>query len=619
MKPVRLAPRLEQVWSVLSSFAVPLSLVDAGGRVVGSNPAMMELTGYGTDEPIDLPDPGEETRITRKDGTTRWVRLSSHQLAATGEMAGYRIIEAADVTAFREMETALRGSEDRFRAMVQESSDVIAVYTAEALFTYVSPSAQKLLGYDPAALIGTSAFDLVHPDDQEAVRQAFHRTLMHAQYSTAHLFRIRHADGSWRHFETLARNLIDHPQIRGVVVTHRDVTERMQSDAQVTQLREQLLQSQKMEAIGRLAGGIAHDFNNLLTSIIGYADLVLRGPRVDGETGEAVREIEAAAYRAADLTRRLLAFSRKQVLQSKVVDVNELVLNLEKMLKRMIGEDVRLESRLSPSLGRVRADPMQLEQVIINLAVNARDAMPNGGTLRIDTENVEVGPGSILTPADVAPGEYAMIVVTDTGHGMDDQVKAHLFEPFFTTKAPGKGTGLGLATVYGIVRQSGGQVEVSSAPGRGAAFRIYLPVVQEERSAEADAQRGCMDRGGSETILVVEDEESLLRMMVQSLKSCGYTTLSASSAAAAIELLEKGGHGTISLLLTDIVMPSMGGPDLAKEVRKRLAGVKVLFISGYPAGEITAEQLLEEGAGFLSKPFSLKDLAANVREVLDGK
>jgi two-component system, cell cycle sensor histidine kinase and response regulator CckA len=619
MKQDHLTPRLEQAWSIVSSLTVPMSLVDPQGRVVGSNPAMMELTGFAADESIDFPPPAEEARITRKDGAIRCVKLATHPLAPTGELAGYRIIEAVDVTALREMETALRGSEDRFRAMVQESSDVVAVYTADACFTYVSPSAQRLLGYDPAALLGTSAFDLVHPEDQEAVRQAFGRTVMNVQRSSTHMFRIRHADGSWRNFETLARNLIDHPQIRGIVVTHRDVTGRIQGEAQVTQLREQLLQSQKMEAIGRLAGGIAHDFNNLLTSIIGYADLVLRGPRVDGETGEAVREIAAAAYRAADLTRRLLTFSRKQVLQSKVVDLNELILNLEKMLKRMIGEDIRLESRLSPSLGRVRADPMRLEQVIINLAVNARDAMPNGGTLRIDTEKVTVGPGSVVTPADVPPGEYAMVVVSDTGHGMDDEIKAHLFEPFFTTKAPGKGTGLGLATVYGTVRQSGGQVEVSSAPGRGTSFRIFLPVVQEERNVEPGGENACMDRRGSETILVVEDEESLLRMMVQSLRSCGYTTLHASSAAAAIEILEKGGHGTIALLLTDIVMPSVGGPELAREVRKRLADVKVLFISGYPAGEITAEQLQEEGDGFLSKPFSLKDLAAKVRDVLDAE
>jgi two-component system cell cycle sensor histidine kinase/response regulator CckA len=212
-----------------------------------------------------------------------------------------------------------------------------------------------------------------------------------------------------------------------------------------------------------------------------------------------------------------------------------------------------------------------------------------------------------------------MIVVSDTGYGMTDEVKAHLFEPFFTTKAPGKGTGLGLATVYGIVRQSGGQVEVSSAPGRGASFRIFLPVVQEERNAEPGGEKACMDRRGSETILVVEDEESLLRMMVQSLRSCGYTTLHASSAAAAIEILEKGGHGAIALLLTDIVMPSVGGPELAREVRKRLADVKVLFISGYPAGKITPEQIQEEGDGFLSKPFSLKDLAAKVRDVLDAE
>jgi two-component system, cell cycle sensor histidine kinase and response regulator CckA len=536
--------------------------------------------------------------------------------AAEGRSA--RIIGTLqDVTALKQMETALRESEERFRTIVQESSDVIAIYDAAGRFTYVSPSVERIFGYQPASLVGTKAFDLIHPEDLPNAQAAFQRIASDLSRGSAHPWRIRHSDGHWVHLETLGRNLLAHPLIRGIVITHRDITERIGSERQMALLREELLHSQKMEAIGRLAGGVAHDFNNLLTSIIGYADLLLRGDHADRETRESVREIEAAAYRAADLTRRLLSFSRKHVLQSRVVNLNEVAANIEKLLRRMIGEDVQLVCRAHPSLGLVRADPLQIEQVITNLAVNARDAMPDGGTLVIETENATLTADSLPGRGGVVPGRYVLLSVSDNGCGMDDTVKAHLFEPFFTTKAPGKGTGLGLATVYGIVRQSGGLLDVASAPGRGSTFRIYLPRVEEEADqADVPSSPGGEARG-SETILVVEDEQSLLGLIVKTLQACGYAAVGAGSAAEALRYAADGREADIALMVTDVVMPSTRGPELAQEIRRRNPTIKVLFISGYAAGALTESWLQEAGTGFLPKPFSLKELAAKVRALLD--
>ncbi|MGA2481198.1 MAG: ATP-binding protein, partial [Spirochaetia bacterium] len=385
----------------------------------------------------------------------------------------------------------------------------------------------------------------------------------------------------------------------------------------VTRLQEQLLQAQKMEAIGRLAGGVAHDFNNLLTSIIGYSDLLLREERVSGDIREGIQEVESAAYRAADLTRRLLTFSRKQVLQPRVVDLNVLISSLSKLLRRMIGEDVTLQSRLDPAIGRLRADPGQIEQVIINLAVNSRDAMPEGGTLGIDTENVILTAGGLHGHTEVAAGRYVLVTVSDTGIGMSEEVKSHLFEPFFTTKEPGRGTGLGLATVYGIVRQSGGHIDLTTAPGRGTAFRIYLPCVEEQEPAEKDACGDPAEQRGNETLLVVEDEQPLLIMIEKTLRACGYLTIGAGSAGEALRLLDTEPGRRIDLLITDVVMPSIGGLELSKEVCRRRLGTKVLFISGYTGAAFNEEHLYEPGTGFLAKPFSLKALAAKVRELLD--
>ena len=377
---------------------------------------------------------------------------------------------------------------------------------------------------------------------------------------------------------------------------------------------EQLRHSQKLEAVGRLAGGIAHDFNNLLTAIIGYSQLIEK--RNTGATQEHAQLIRKAGEQAAALTRQLLAFSRKQLLAPRVLDLNTLVRDMEKLLQRVIGEGIHIVLETGAQRARVRADPNQLEQVLLNLGVNARDAMPRGGTLRIATKDVALPEKEIAARGiEVAPGAYVALVVSDTGSGMDEETRARIFEPFFTTKGPGKGTGLGLATVYGIVKQSGGGITVESAVGRGCTFSIFLPASADALDApEVTPVAGV--RGGSETILVVEDEEVVRQLICTVLSDLGYTILDAESAAEGLRLV-RGQDKPIDLLVTDIVMPDMHGPVLARELSPLQPGMKVLFVSGYSDSDISDQGVLDPGLLVLQKPFTQESLARKVREILD--
>jgi len=381
-------------------------------------------------------------------------------------------------------------------------------------------------------------------------------------------------------------------------------------------LEEQLQQAQKMEAIGRLAGGIAHDFNNLLTVITGYSQLLL-DHLPDGDPIRAhVGQIKKAGDRAASLTRQLLAFSRKQVLAPQVLDLNRIVANTDKMLTRLIGEDIELVAVAYPDLGRVKADPGQIEQVIMNLAVNARDAMPQGGRLTIETANVDLDENYSSQRLVVIPGAYVMLAVSDTGTGMNSEIQSRIFEPFFTTKEQGKGTGLGLATVYGIVKQSGGYVWVYSEPGKGAAFKIYLPRVEEAADEVKKTEGVVRVTAGSETILVVEDNEPLRRLVCGVLEAKGYTLLEAGSGEEALKVIEAH-TGPLGLLLTDVVMPRVNGPELAARLAPLHPEVKVLYMSGYTDNAIVHHGILDNGARFLQKPFTPEALARKIREVLD--
>jgi len=401
-------------------------------------------------------------------------------------------------------------------------------------------------------------------------------------------------------------------EITGSVLVFRDVTEH-------EQLREQFRQAQKMEAIGRLAGGVAHDFNNLLTAIIGYSDLLMRDVGVDANLRPKVEEIGEAGRRAAVLTSQLLAFSRKQILQPRVLDLNVVVKGIEKMLVRLIGEDIDICTITRTSLGMVKADPGQIEQILMNLAVNARDAMPDGGKLTIETANVELDEAYSQTHAEVTPGRYVMLAVSDTGHGMDAETQARMFEPFFTTKEKGKGTGLGLSTVFGIVKQSGGHIWVYSEPGHGVVFKIYFPrvidVVVEETETETVSVESL---NGSETIMLVEDDESVRELTRSVLEMYGYSVLGADHGAKALEAF--GPLATaIDLVITDVIMPQMNGAELVAKLKELHPQVKVLYVSGYTEEATIHRGVIDKGVNFLQKPFTPDTLAVKVREVLDYK
>ena len=398
----------------------------------------------------------------------------------------------------------------------------------------------------------------------------------------------------------------------------QDITDKMKAERELAQSTEQLRQSQKIEAVGRLAGGIAHDFNNLLTVIIGYCELMTIKIGEENPLWEDVQEINKSADRAAALTRQLLAFSRRQILQPKVLEIDTVVPEMDKMLRRLIGEDINLVTNLGAGAGKVKVDPGQIEQVIVNLVINSRDAMPDGGAITIETATVELDEAYVRTHGGAWPGPHVMLAVSDTGCGMDPETLSMAFDPFFTTKEKGKGTGLGLSTVYGIVKQSGGCLYVYSEPGRGTTMKIYLPRVTGEtapKDERPDAE--FEDRlHGSETILLVEDEETLRKLASAILEGYGYTVLSAGNGEEALRVVGDS-PGIPHLLVTDVIMPKMGGRELSDRMKAIYPGTRVLFMSGYTDNAIVHHGVLKQGVSYLPKPFTPKGLARKVREVLD--
>ncbi len=476
---------------------------------------------------------------------------------------------------------------------------------------YYSPEWKRQIGYAPEEIADDFMEwqSRVHPEDIDRCLASIRAYLASPGSPYAEEFRFRHRDGSYRHVLSNALLVRDESgQPARMLGSHVDITE-------LTELQSQFLQAQKMESVGRLAGGIAHDFNNLMTAINGTADLAMLGLRGDDPLLADLREIRRAGDRAAMLTRQLLAFSRKQVLQPAVLRLSTLIGEMERMLRRLIGEDVTLEITSEPELGRVKADPGQLEQVVVNLVVNARDAMPQGGTLRIATRNLELDEAYARMHPDVAPGSYVELTVSDTGTGMDEATLERAFEPFFTTKAAGKGTGLGLSTVFGIVKQSGGSIQVASEQGCGTRFTIHLPRVPEGETVDRPSQPHPVV-GGAETVLVVEDEDGLRKVAVRALTAAGYRVLVAPSGAAALQLLERE-PGPVDLMLTDVVMPGMSGRELADRLRGLRPAMRVLFTSGYAPDVITHHGALDEDLHFIGKPYTIAELKAKVREVLD--
>ncbi len=563
-----------------------------------------------------------ETEHVRRDGSRFAVSVSVSPIRDQADRTTGASVIARDVTERRAAENALRRSAERLRAVLDAALDAVVGMDAQGRVTALNSRAELLFGWSAAEAIGRKVADLMIPErDREAHARGLARFL-----ATGHggfvgrgaETTVRRRDGSEFSVEMSVVAMEDEGTLAFTAFL-ADISERKATESRLRERDDQLRQSQKIESIGRLAGGVAHDFNNILGAITGYAELLRRKLADGSREARYADDLLKAAQRAAGLTRQLLAFSRRQVLAPRIIDLNVVVQEMESMLRRLIGEDVHLLTIFDEHIPPVKADPGQLEQVIMNLAVNARDAMPSGGRLLIETARLSLLSDQVSLHATVPEGEYATLSFTDTGHGMSPDVLAHIFEPFFTTKEQGRGTGLGLAMVHGIVEQSGGHIGVESRHGVGTTFRIYLPLPTVGEPSGLDPGTG--DREdvptGSETILVSEDEQGLREVLKDALMSFGYTTLTAANGPAALEVSDRE-TGRIDLLITDVVMPGMGGRDLAEKLRVRRPEIKVLYVSGYTDDAVLMHGPASRGTAFLEKPFRMGALARKVREVLDG-
>jgi len=613
--------------------AILIAEVDTG-IIIDANPQAQELLGLPREKIIGMhqsqihpADEAEKYRAKFRDhckeggvlaedifvvdaaGRHIPVEISAGAIEVRGKNLIYGIFR--DLTERQRSAEALRQSEEKYRMLVSQIPAVVYKGYPDWSLECFDQKIEEITGYTQEEFNSGQKtwLDLIFPEDIEQAKKQFREARKSGgSYYTEH--RIRKKTGEVRWLQ--ARNRIicdDAGKVDYISGVFFDVTERKE-------LADQLIKAQRMEAVGILAGGLAHDFNNLLTAIMGYSEIMAMDLRKEDPFSGYINEIMKAAGQGASLTKQLLAFSRKQILQPQVVNLNEVVVDMEKMLRRLIGEDIDLVTRIDQELGLVKADPGQIEQIIMNLAVNARDALPHGGSLTIETANMYLDENYGRSHVGVPPGDYVMLAMSDDGVGMDTETLSHIFEPFFTTKGSGKGTGLGLATVYGIVRQSGGSIWVYSEPGKGTTFKIYLPrfaagvLEPKPKTAVPTAL------GGDETILLVEDDATLRELISTALRRYGYTVLEASHGGEALLICEReGGH--IHLLLTDVVMPQISGSVLAEHLILLRPEMKVLFMSGYTHDTIVHHGVLDSGVNFIAKPFRLQSLVQKVREVLD--
>ncbi len=636
----------DTTWTWTQAFAHAawgIRIGNADGRTVESvNPAFARMHGYSVEEmrrmPVEALYPAElresvaghwerakqgghhdfESWHVRKDGSRFPVFV---QFTAIKDAAGDVIAQAVnvlDITDRHRAELARAASDERYRVIAEAASDAIITIDTESRVLIVNPAVERVFGYRPEELVGQPLTLLMPEYLRHVHRAAFRRYLetgiRHLNWAAVELPGL-HRDG---HEVPVEVSFGESKGSAGHTFTAilRDISDRRAAEAALRRSEQQLLQAQKMEAVGRLAGGIAHDFNNLLTVLSGAVHFLLaRHP--EGTPGhDDLAVVKDVTERATALTDQLLAFSRRQLLQPVDLDINDTVRRTTALLRRLIGEHIEVVLGLDDALGAVKADPTQMEQVLLNLAINARDAMPEGGTLRFETSNVTVNGDYASTHLGLEPGPYIMLAVTDSGHGMDTITKAQIFEPFFTTKEAGKGTGLGLATVYGIVKQSGGSIYVYSEPGHGTTFKVYLPCIGLCTSPDEGATPGGAAARHGETVLLAEDRTDVRRFTARVLRECGYEVLEAADGEAALALA-RDYSGPVNLLLTDAVMPGMGGKALAEQLRATRPEMRVIFTSGYTDDAVLERGVVESGIAFIQKPYTPARLAAAVRSTLD--
>jgi PAS domain S-box-containing protein len=549
-----------------------------------------------------------ETRHTRKDGSDFPVEINIRPFFHAGRRLGLSL--ARDITERKQAERALNESHDLLRAVVEGTPDAIYAKDLQHRYRMINSAGARFMGKAIEQVLGKDDSELLPREAAQAVRERDLRILVTGQQENFE--EVVSTGGTSRtYLSTKAPYRDRHGNVIGLVGISRDVTD-------MKRLEDDFRQAQKMDAVGRLAGGIAHDFNNLLSIIIGYSELLFDQLPPEDDNRTLVYEVQKAGERAAGLTRQLLAFSRKQVLKPQVISLNPLLTDMNRMLRRLIGKDMALVETLDPQLGMAKVDPGQFEQAVINLAVNARDAMKATGRLTIETRNARVDQHYAEEHPGVRPGEYVVISVSDTGHGMDEATRARIFEPFFTTKEEGKGTGLGLAMVYGFAKQSDGHIEVQSQPDSGTSFRLFLPRVAQADTAFAPAAKDFRVTGGDETMLLVEDEEALRTLIRDVLQSYGYTVLEGRDGEDGLWMARQHA-GTIHALLTDMVMPRMGGRELAEQLSRLRPNVRIMFMSGHSKDASHHRGEFGAGTGFVQKPFSPLALAREVRQLLDSQ
>ena len=560
-----------------------------------------------------------EHRMRHKDGHWVWIQERGKIVERSADGAPIRATGThLDITERKQADIKLRQSEEQFRLIVDGVRDyaIMMLDSAGRIISWNS-GAERIMGYGADEIIGKhfSCFYLENDMNLGKPEQQLAVAMKEGRYEEEG-WRLR-KDGARFVANVVIAPLYDEGrELRGFVKVTRDMTARKQAEAEHEKLEAQFRQAQKMEAVGRLAGGVAHDFNNMLQVIISYAELALGKLTPSDPLYAAVQQIMKAGRRSADLTGQLLSFARKQIIAPKILDLNESVAGMLKMLQRLIGEDIDLAFVPGHDLGKLKMDPSQVDQILANLAVNARDAISGVGKVTIETENVEFDESYCQTHLGFLPGRYVMLAVSDDGCGMDKEIQKRLFEPFFTTKPQGQGTGLGLSTVYGIVKQNNGFIYVYSEPGKGTTFEIYLPRHKSDSVAIDETPKHTVALNGTETVLLVDDEEALLGLGKMLLEERGYTALAAGSPSQAIQLAEQYA-GDIHLLLTDVVMPGMNGRELLQRLSTQRPGLKCLFMSGHTANAITHRGVLDEDIHFLQKPFSVEQLAVKLREALD--